>query len=103
MPGYTYLQRAQLVTLAHHLLAYCQMFRRDEERLADCRRRTDVMPLGFGGLAGTTFPWTGSTWLRQLGFAAITENSLDGVSDRDFAVEFTAAPLIDHGPPEPFL
>lgn len=91
MPGYTHLQRAQPVTLAHHLLAYCQMFRRDEERLADCRRRTDVMPLGSGALAGTTFPLDREYVARQLGFAAITENSLDGVSDRDFAVEFTAA------------
>ena len=56
MPGYTHLQRAQPVTYAHHLMAYCEMFRRDEERLADCRRRTDVMPLGAGALAGTTFP-----------------------------------------------
>ncbi len=91
MPGYTHLQRAQPVTYAHHLMAYCEMFRRDEERLADCRRRTDVMPLGAGALAGTTFPLDRDDVARQLGFAAITENSLDAVSDRDFAVEFTAS------------
>lgn len=91
MPGYTHLQRAQPVTYAHHLMAYCEMFRRDEERLADCRRRTDVMPLGAGALAGTTFPLDRDYVARQLGFAAITENSLDSVSDRDFAVEFTAS------------
>ncbi|NPV73454.1 MAG: argininosuccinate lyase [Pelotomaculum sp.] len=91
MPGYTHLQRAQPVTLAHHLLAYCQMFRRDEERLADCRRRTDVMPLGAGALAGTTFPLDREYVAEQLGFAAVAENSLDAVSDRDFAVEFAAA------------
>lgn len=91
MPGYTHLQRAQPVTYAHHLMAYCEMFRRDQERLADCRRRTDVMPLGAGALAGTTFPLDRDYVARQLGFAAITENSLDSVSDRDFAVEFAAA------------
>lgn len=91
MPGYTHLQRAQPVTLAHHLLAYCHMFRRDEERLADCRRRTDVMPLGAGALAGTTFPLDREYVAEQLGFAAVAENSLDAVSDRDFAVEFAAA------------
>ncbi|MDD4766978.1 MAG: argininosuccinate lyase [Desulfotomaculaceae bacterium] len=90
MPGYTHLQRAQPVTYAHHLMAYGEMFRRDEERLADCRRRTDVMPLGAGALAGTTFPLDRDYVARQLGFAAITENSLDSVSDRDFAVEFAA-------------
>jgi argininosuccinate lyase len=91
MPGYTHLQRAQPVTLAHHLLAYCQMFRRDEERLADCFRRTDVLPLGAGALAGTTFPVDRQYVAEQLGFSGITENSLDAVSDRDFAVEFAAA------------
>lgn len=91
MPGYTHLQRAQPITLAHHLLAYVQMFSRDEDRMRDCRKRTDVMPLGSGALAGTTFPLDREYVARSLGFAAITENSLDGVSDRDFAVEFTAA------------
>ncbi len=91
MPGYTHLQRAQPVTYAHHLMAYCEMFRRDGERLADCRRRADVMPLGAGALAGTTFPLDRDYVAGQLGFAAITENSLDSVSDRDFAVEFTSS------------
>ncbi|MCL2766848.1 MAG: argininosuccinate lyase, partial [Peptococcaceae bacterium] len=91
MPGYTHLQRAQPVTFAHHLLAYCQMFDRDRDRLADCYKRTDVMPLGSGALAGSTFPLDRAYVAEQLGFAAITGNSLDGVSDRDFAVEFTAA------------
>lgn len=91
MPGYTHLQRAQPVTFAHHLLAYCQMFGRDEDRLTDCRRRVDEMPLGAGALAGTTFPLDREFVAEQLGFSSITWNSLDAVSDRDFAVEFTAA------------
>lgn len=91
MPGYTHLQRAQPVTLAHHLLAYCQMFGRDRERLTDCRRRSDEMPLGAGALAGTTFPLDRQFVAEQLGFSSITWNSLDAVSDRDFAVEFTSA------------
>ncbi|SFH03859.1 argininosuccinate lyase [Desulfotomaculum arcticum] len=91
MPGYTHLQRAQPVNLAHHLLAYCQMFYRDMDRLRDCRRRVNVMPLGAGALAGTTFPLDRAFVARELGFDAITENSLDAVSDRDFAVEFAAA------------
>jgi argininosuccinate lyase len=91
MPGYTHLQRAQPITLAHHLMAYFQMFMRDIGRLEDCYKRTDVMPLGSGALAGTTFPLDRQYVAEQLGFAAITENSLDGVSDRDYAVEFCAA------------
>lgn len=91
MPGYTHLQRAQPITLAHHLLAYCQMFSRDIERLKDCRRRVNVLPLGAGALAGTTFPLDREFVARELGFAGVTENSLDAVSDRDFAVEFAAA------------
>jgi len=91
MPGYTHLQRAQPVTLAHHLMAYAQMFLRDLGRLEDCHRRTDVMPLGAGALAGATFPLDREYVAEQLGFGAISENSLDAVSDRDFAVEFTAA------------
>lgn len=94
MPGYTHLQKAQPVTLAHHLLAYVQMFARDEERLGDCLRRTDVMPLGSGALAGTTFPLNRWRVAEILGFSAISENSLDAVSDRDFAIEFTAAASI---------
>ena len=91
MPGYTHLQKAQPITFAHHMLAYLQMFRRDAARLDDCYRRTDVLPLGSGALAGTTFPIDRQFVADQLGFAAISENSLDGVSDRDFAIEYTAA------------
>jgi argininosuccinate lyase len=91
MPGYTHLQRAQPVTFGHHLMAYCEMFRRDQERLIDCRRRTDIMPLGAGALAGTTFTLDRAFVAEQLGFNAVTENSLDAVSDRDYAVEFTAS------------
>ncbi|MHB8172056.1 MAG: argininosuccinate lyase [Thermincolia bacterium] len=91
MPGYTHLQRAQPITLAHHLLAYFQMFQRDVDRLRDCYKRTNVMPLGSGALAGTTFPLDREMVAEALGFAAITDNSLDGVSDRDFAIEFCAA------------
>ncbi|MEG6616946.1 argininosuccinate lyase [Peptococcaceae bacterium 1198_IL3148] len=91
MPGYTHLQRAQPITLAHHLLAYVQMFQRDSDRLQDCYRRTDVMPLGSGALAGTTFLLDRHDVAQQLGFANISENTMDGVSDRDFAVEFCAA------------
>ncbi|MBO8137888.1 MAG: argininosuccinate lyase [Desulfotomaculum sp.] len=91
MPGYTHLQRAQPVTLAHHLMAYVQMFERDSERLEDCYKRTDVMPLGSGALAGTTFPLDRQFVARELGFSRVTENSMDAVSDRDFAVEFCSA------------
>ena len=91
MPGYTHLQRAQPVTLAHHLMAYFMMFDRDVERLRDCYRRADVMPLGAGALAGTTFPLDRHFVAQELGFGAVTENSLDSVSDRDFVVEFTSA------------
>jgi len=91
MPGYTHLQRAQPVTLAHHLMAYVQMFGRDRERLLDCRRRVNVMPLGAGALAGTTFPLDPEFVAGKLGFQEVARNSLDAVSDRDFAVEFTAA------------
>lgn len=91
MPGYTHLQKAQPITFAHHLMAYFQMFTRDIERLQDCFKRVDVMPLGSGALAGTTFPIDRNYVREQLGFAGITMNSLDGVSDRDFAVEFCGA------------
>ncbi len=94
MPGYTHLQRAQPITFGHHLMAYFQMFRRDIERLADCYKRTDIMPLGSGALAGTTFPLDRKVVAEELGFAEITANSLDGVSDRDFAIEFCAAASI---------
>ncbi|MFZ5631712.1 MAG: argininosuccinate lyase [Bacillota bacterium] len=91
MPGYTHLQRAQPVTLAHHLMAYVQMFGRDRDRLLECRRRVNVMPLGAGALAGTTFPLDPEFVAKRLGFAGVAQNSLDAVSDRDFAVEFAAA------------
>ncbi|MGQ9531384.1 MAG: argininosuccinate lyase [Desulfotomaculales bacterium] len=91
MPGYTHLQRAQPVTLGHHLLAYASMFRRDLDRLADCYRRTDVLPLGSGALAGTALPLDREFVARELGFGAVSTNSLDAVADRDFCVEFAAA------------
>jgi len=94
MPGYTHLQRAQPVTFAHHLLAYGQMFRRDGERLAEARARVNVLPLGAGALAGTGHPIDRRMVARKLGFAAVAENSMDAVSDRDFAVEFAAAAAI---------
>ena len=90
LPGYTHLQRAQPVTLAHHMMAYFQMFRRDIGRLEDCFKRMDVMPLGSGALAGTTYPLDRQFIADKLGFSAITENSLDGVSDRDFAIELAS-------------
>ena len=88
MAGYTHLQKAQPITMGHHLLAYFQMFRRDFERLADCRRRADYLPLGAGALAGTTFPIDRYFVAMELGFADICANTLDAVSDRDFVVEF---------------
>ncbi len=88
MPGYTHMQKAQPVTLAHHLLAYFEMLKRDDARLSECRNRMNVMPLGSGALAGTTYPLDRESVAKELGFAAVTNNSLDGVSDRDFAIEF---------------
>jgi len=79
------------VLFAHHLLAYVEMLARDEDRLADCLRRADVLPLGSGALAGTTFPIDRAFVARQLDFAAVSENSLDAVSDRDFIAELLAA------------
>ena len=87
MPGYTHLQRAQPVTLGHYLMAYAQMLLRDIDRLTDCKRRTLVLPLGSGALAGTTYPLDRDYVAEQLGFNGISMNSLDGVSDRDFALE----------------
>jgi len=91
MPGYTHLQLAQPVTLAHHLLAYVQMFRRDFERLADCYKRVDVLPLGSGALAATTYPLDREFVAKKLNFSAISSNSMDAVSDRDFCIEFVSA------------
>ncbi len=91
MPGFTHLQAAQPVTFGHHLMAWQEMFRRDAERLADCRRRVNRLPLGAAALAGTSFPIDREFVARELGFEALCENSLDAVSDRDFAIEFLAA------------
>lgn len=90
MPGYTHLQKAQPITLAHHLLAYFEMFKRDYQRLDDCYKRTDIMPLGSGALAGTTYPLDRDFVAYSLNFSSITLNSLDGVSDRDFCIEFAS-------------
>ncbi|MCL1790190.1 MAG: argininosuccinate lyase [Peptococcaceae bacterium] len=91
MPGYTHLQKAQPVSFGHHLVAYTQMFSRDLDRLADTRRRLNVSPLGSGALAGTPYALDRAGVAEELGFAGVTLNSMDGVSDRDFAVEFIAA------------
>ncbi|NMA65408.1 MAG: argininosuccinate lyase [Clostridiaceae bacterium] len=90
MPGYTHLQKAQPTTLAHHLMAYFQMFRRDIERLCDCYKRIDIMPLGSGALAGTTYPLDRKMVADELGFSKISENSIDAVSDRDFVIELAS-------------
>ncbi len=91
MPGATHIQPAQPVLLAHHLLAYVEMLERDRGRLADCRRRTNVSPLGSGALAGAGYPFDRETTAKELGFEGVTANSLDAVSDRDFVVEALAA------------
>ncbi|MHB1458751.1 MAG: argininosuccinate lyase, partial [Armatimonadota bacterium] len=94
MPGYTHLQHAQPVTLAHHLLAYFWMLQRDRERYEDAYKRVNVMPLGSGALAGTSFPIDREYVAELLGFAGVTENSMDAVSDRDFALEFLSVSTI---------
>ena len=91
MPGFTHLQVAQPVTFGHHLLAYVEMFERDRERMRDARRRVNRLPLGAAALAGTTYPIDRAFVARELGFEAVAQNSLDAVSDRDFAIEFCAA------------
>jgi argininosuccinate lyase len=91
MPGFTHLQVAQPVTFGHHLLAYVEMFGRDAERMQDTRRRVNRLPLGAAALAGTTFPIDRLRVAKTLGFEDVSHNSLDAVSDRDFAIEFTAA------------
>jgi argininosuccinate lyase len=91
MPGFTHLQVAQPVTFGHHMMAWFEMLQRDAERLADCRRRVNVMPLGAAALAGTSFPIDREYTAGLLGFERAAENSLDAVSDRDFAIELTAA------------
>ena len=90
MPGYTHLQKAQPVTLAHHLMAYFEMFKRDLQRLNDTYKRTNVMPLGSGALAGTTYPLDRQMVADELGFDSVTLNSIDGVSDRDFVIELAS-------------
>ncbi|MEQ4617629.1 MAG: argininosuccinate lyase [Corticimicrobacter sp.] len=91
LPGFTHLQVAQPVTFGHHLLAYAEMFGRDAERLQDCRRRVNRLPLGAAALAGTSYPIDRERVARTLGFEEVCRNSLDAVSDRDFAIEFCAA------------
>ena len=91
IPGYTHLQRAQPVLLAHWCLAYVEMLKRDRERLSEVRRRVNVMPLGSAALAGTSFPINREELAKALGFEGVSRNSLDAVSDRDFAVEFLSA------------
>lgn len=91
MPGYTHMQRAQPITFGHHLLAYAEMFLRDLGRIKDAKSRMDEMPLGSGALAGTTYPLDRELTAKLLGFARVTNNSLDGVADRDFCVELASA------------
>ncbi len=90
MPGFTHLQIAQPITFGHHLLAYYEMLKRDASRFADCRRRANVLPLGAAALAGTSFPIDRERVARELDFDGVAQNSLDAVSDRDFAIEFAA-------------
>lgn len=91
MPGYTHLQRAQPITFGHHLMAYCAMLCRDIDRLGDVGKRMNVLPLGSGALAGTTYPLDRNMVAEQLGFDDVSANSLDGVSDRDFCIELASA------------
>jgi argininosuccinate lyase len=91
MPGFTHLQVAQPVTFGHHLMAYAEMLKRDAERFADCRKRINKLPLGAAALAGTSYPINREMVAQKLGFDGVCENSLDAVSDRDFAIEFTSA------------
>jgi argininosuccinate lyase len=94
MPGYTHLQVAQPVSYGHHLLAYFEMLARDAQRLADCRKRLNRLPLGAAALAGTSFPIDRQMVAKELGFDGVCENSIDAVSDRDFAIEFCACATI---------
>ncbi|PCI69919.1 MAG: argininosuccinate lyase [Piscirickettsiaceae bacterium] len=94
MPGFTHLQVAQPVTFGHHLLAWFEMLKRDAERFNDCAKRVNIMPLGSAALAGTSYPIDRDYTAKELGFSAPCANSLDGVSDRDFAIEFCAASAI---------
>lgn len=90
MPGFTHLQVAQVITVGHHLMAWFEMLCRDRARLADCKKRVNIMPLGSAALAGTSFPLDREFVAQQLGFDGVSNNSLDAVSDRDFAIEFCA-------------
>jgi argininosuccinate lyase len=94
IPGYTHVQRAQLVLFAHHMLAYFQMLQRDIERFQQCLERTDVMPLGSGALAGVPYPIDRNLVAKELGFSRVTANSIDAVSDRDFAIDYQSAASI---------
>ncbi|OYZ06037.1 MAG: argininosuccinate lyase [Thiotrichales bacterium 16-46-22] len=94
MPGFTHLQTAQPITFGHHMLAWTEMLERDHERLLDCRKRTNSLPLGSAALAGTTYPIDREYTASLLGFERVCQNSLDAVSDRDFAIEFTSAASI---------
>lgn len=94
IPAYTHMQKAQPITLAHHFLAYAQMFLRDIDRLTDCNKRVDFMPLGACALAGTSYPTNRELVASNLGFKNVTQNSLDSVSDRDFAIEFLSCGAI---------
>ncbi len=94
MPGYTHLQTAQPILFSHHMLAYIEMFKRDQGRMEDCLKRSNFLPLGAGALAGTTFPIDREHVAEMLEFSGVTRNSLDSVSDRDFAIEFLAAGAI---------
>jgi len=96
MPGYTHMQRAQPVLASHHFLAYYEMFGRDRERFGDCARRLNVLPLGAAALAGTGLPIDRQSMAAELGFNAVSANSMDTVGDRDFAVEFASAALLAH-------
>ncbi len=98
MPGFTHLQVAQPVTFGHHMLAWFEMLQRDADRLIDCRKRVNILPLGSAALAGTSYPIDREYTAQLLGFDGVTQNSLDGVSDRDFAIEFcgAAALLMTH-------
>ena len=94
MPGFTHMQVAQPVTFGHHMLAYVEMFERDRERMLDLRRRVNRSPLGAAALAGTTYPIDREYSASLLGFEAVAQNSLDAVSDRDFAIEFCSAAAV---------
>jgi argininosuccinate lyase len=91
MPGYTHVQRAQPITLGHHLLAYAEMLLRDRDRFRDCRKRVNILPLGSGALAGAPYPLDRESVARELGFDSVSRNSLDATADRDFIAEFLAA------------